>query len=99
MRPFKDTLFDAMENQNVSGNELAKRLGGVSKSAEVRKWLSGRVKQPMMSTIARIADALGVSVGQLIGIEPLPDPAERTESEAARWKLQRAAREERSLNA
>jgi transcriptional regulator with XRE-family HTH domain len=42
----------------------------------VRKWERGK-RTPMLDMAVRLAEALGVTVGQLAGSEPMPAPKKR----------------------
>lgn len=75
---FRTQLVAAMDDQNIRQADLA-RMTGFS-SAQIASLVTGRTKDPKLSTVLVVARALNVSLDYLAGreeeIKPLHDPSE-----------------------
>lgn len=60
---YKDVLAYYLEKQNVSGAELARRIG--SPRSTITELLKGRSKEPTLGRAKAIADALGVTLEEM----------------------------------
>jgi transcriptional regulator with XRE-family HTH domain len=67
----------------LSQEKLARALG-VGRDA-VSLWERGK-RTPMLDTAAKLAEALGVTVGVIAGTEPMPPPAEPSGEKRSRRK-------------
>src|SRR5438552_4066834 len=72
--PVSETIKKAMELARISEAELARMTK--LPQATINKILHQLTKDPRLSTMVLIAEALNVSITQLAGIEPLPLNAE-----------------------
>jgi len=72
--PVSETIKKAMELGDISEAELARTTK--LPQATINKILHRLTKDPRLSTIVVIAEALNVSITQLAGIDPLPRNAE-----------------------
>ena len=66
-----DRIKKARKEQKLTQAQLGARCGGMADSA-IRRYESGR-GNPTLETLQRIADALDIPVGELLGTIPQPD--------------------------
>lgn len=66
-----ERIKKARKEQGLTQAQLGARCGGMADSA-IRRYESGR-GNPTLETLQRIADALDVPVGELLGTIPQPD--------------------------
>jgi transcriptional regulator with XRE-family HTH domain len=84
----KETAWGVAMGERLQRLRLAKSLSQpqLAKAANVpvaslRSWEQGK-REPLLSTAARLAVALGCTVGQLAGTEPEPGPTEEKKGKA-----------------
>ena len=69
---FHQRLIETMHERGLKQAELYK-MAELS-SAQMNHLFKGRTKDPKLSTVVKIAQALGVSLDYLAGLEPPPPP-------------------------
>jgi phage repressor protein C with HTH and peptisase S24 domain len=77
---FKDTLQAVMTARGVNQSELGRRLGLESQS--VNQWIKGKTV-PRGARLQEVAEALGVTVSELLGVSP-DEPSDQQPRPGAR---------------
>lgn len=72
MAKYQDSIRTLREAHNMTQEELAKRLG--VKPPAVSKWERG-LTYPKMENVFKMAEIFGVSMGVVMGKEPISEPA------------------------
>lgn len=67
---FSNRLYQCMKQRNLTGVELSS-LSGVS-AAAISRYING-LREPSVSNVIQIANALNVSVDYLLGVHDVPD--------------------------
>ena len=93
-------LAVVMDALDITGMELARRLAehpdwNIDNKVEnvvgyVRRWKRGRL--PEVERTVMLADCLDITVGQLVGTEPLPSRAAYAKGEAVKKRVAEARR-------